>query len=45
MIELKFWRDLPLQEKQRLKAEHNIKVVTFDFICKIFEKSVVGTKN
>ena len=41
MIELKFWRDLPLNEKQRLKVEHNIKVVTFEFICKIFEKSVV----
>lgn len=39
--ELKFWRDLPLKEKERIKSEHNVKVVTFKFICKIFEKSVV----
>ena len=35
--QLKYWRDLPLQEKQRFKDEHNIKVVTFEFICKIFD--------
>lgn len=39
--QLRFWRDLPVQEKERLKSEHNIKVVTFEFICKIFEKSIV----
>ena len=39
--QLRFWRDLPIQEKERLKSEHNIKVVTFKFICKIFEKSIV----
>ena len=39
--QLRFWRDLPVQEKERLKSENNIKVVTFKFICKIFEKSVV----
>ena len=39
--QLRFWRDLPIQEKERLKSEHNVKVVTFEFICKIFEKSVV----
>ena len=41
MIELRFWRDLPIHEKERLKSEHNVKVVTFEFICKIFEKSIV----
>ena len=39
--QLRFWRDLPIQEKERLKSENNIKVVTFEFICKIFEKSIV----
>ena len=38
--QLRFWRDLPIQEKERLKSEHNVKVVTFEFICKIFEKSI-----
>lgn len=41
MTELRFWRDLPIQEKELLKSEHNVKVVTFEFICKIFEKSIV----
>jgi len=41
MIELKYWRDLPKSEKELLKAEYKVKVVTFEFICKIFEKSVV----
>ena len=41
MTELRLWRDLPKSEKERLKSEHNVKVVTFEFICKIFEKSVV----
>ena len=45
MTELKFWRDLPIQEKERLKSENNIKVVTFEFICKIFEKTFVSTDN
>ena len=39
--QLRFWRDLPLKEKERLKSENNIKVVTFEFIRKIFEKSIV----
>ena len=36
MTELKYWRDLPKSEKERLKSEHNIKVVTFEFICKMY---------
>ena len=36
--QLKYWRDLDNQSKQELKQLHNIKVVTFEFICMIFEK-------
>ena len=39
--QLRFWRDLTVQEKERIKSENIVKVVTFEFICKIFEKSVV----
>lgn len=35
--ELKYWRDLSKDEKSRLKSEHNIKVVTFQFIKLIYE--------
>lgn len=34
--ELKYWRDLEPEEKQVLKSRHNIKVVTYDFICKAY---------
>lgn len=36
--ELKYWRDLSKQEKSRLKLEHNIKVVTFEFIKSIYKE-------
>ena len=38
--ELKYWRDLSKEEKSRLKSEHNIQTVTYEFIQNIY-KSVV----
>lgn len=39
--QLKYWRDLTKQQKATIKAEHNIKIVTFEFICEIYLKNVV----
>ena len=38
--QLKYWRDLSKQQKATIKAEHNIKTVTFEFICEIYLKKV-----
>jgi len=38
MIELRYWRDLPKPEKQRLMKLHNIKSITFEQICMIYKK-------
>ena len=35
--QLKYWRDLPKQEKEAMKLKHNMKVVTFEFICKVYD--------
>jgi len=37
MKQLKYWRDLTPQQKAELKIKHGVKVVTFGFICIIFE--------
>jgi len=36
MKELKYWRDLTKQQKAELKIKHGVKVVTFEFIEKIY---------
>jgi len=35
--QLKHWRDLTKQHKYELKAKHGVKVVSFEFICRMFE--------
>lgn len=35
--QLRYWRDLTKSERTEIKQLHNIKVVTFDFICKVYE--------
>lgn len=35
--DLKYWRDLSKQEKQAIMDEHNVKVVTFEWIEKIYK--------
>jgi len=36
MDELRYWRSLSEQEKQALKDKHNITIVTFSFIEKVY---------
>lgn len=36
--ELKQWRDLSKEDKERLMSEHKIKVVTFEFIKSIYKE-------
>lgn len=33
---LLWWRELPQSNKDSLKSQHKITVVTFDFICKMY---------
>jgi len=35
--QLKYWRDLTPQQRAELKAKHGVKVVSFEFICRMFE--------
>jgi len=37
MKQLKYWRGLTNQQKAELKNKHGVKVVTFEFICRMFE--------
>jgi len=37
MIELKWWRDLSKQQKAELKARHQIKTVTFEWIESVYK--------
>jgi len=34
---LMFWRNLTKQQKAELKKKHGVKVVSFEFICRMFE--------
>ena len=38
--QLRYWRDLPQQKRNELKTQHAIKVVTFEFICRLFENKL-----
>lgn len=33
---LRWWRDLSKDQKQQFKKEHNVKVVTYQFIKKLY---------
>lgn len=35
--QLKYWRDLPKEEKDNIMLEQNIKEITFKEICLIYE--------
>lgn len=35
--QLRFWRDLKPDQRQQLKDKHGVKVVTFEFICMVYE--------
>lgn len=37
--QLKYWKSLSKQQKAELKAKHGVKVVTFDFINKIYNEA------
>lgn len=38
--QLRYWRDLPKDQRQQLKDKHGVKVVTFEFICKCYENKL-----
>jgi len=38
--QLKYWRDLTKQKKAELKKKHGVKVVSFEFICRMFENKL-----
>lgn len=42
---LRFWRDKSKDEKQELKSSHNVKVVTYEFIERLYLESVKTTEN
>jgi len=42
---LRFWRDKTKEEKSEIKSEHNIKVVSYDFIEKRYLESIHITDN
>lgn len=35
--ELKWWRDIHSQEKQEIMRKNNIKTMTFEKICELYE--------
>lgn len=37
--ELRYWRNLSKEQKEQIKKDHNIKVVTYDFIQKLYLES------
>lgn len=46
--ELKYWRDLSNEERQKLKSKHKIQTVTYSFIKMVWEeinKKQDGIKN
>lgn len=38
VTELRFWRDLPLEEKKNLIIKYNLKAITFSDIEMIYKK-------
>lgn len=37
---LRWWRDLSKPDKERIKQQHGIKVVTFEFICEVYRNKL-----
>lgn len=42
--QLRYWRDLPKEEKKRIMKEKRIKAITFEQITDIYETTLSGKR-